>query len=255
MEAAEDAPVRGKRDPRDFALWKGWKSDSEPATASWPSPWGRGRPGWHIECSAMAGKYLGTAVRHPRRRRRPALPAPRERAGPVPRGRAPVRGVLDAQRLDHHRRREDEQVARQQPDHPRRCCSATAGSSCATTSWPRTTAPTSSSPSRPSTRPPPACAGSRRSWSGPGSTTTPGTATREQLPEAFVAAMDDDLGTPAAVAVVHETVREGNRLLAAAGTAATPGRPPSRCWRCSTCSGCTRTTPRGAAEPTRSPPV
>ena len=58
MEAAEDADPRGKRDPRDFALWKGHKAD-EPATASWPSPWGQGRPGWHIECSAMAGKYLG----------------------------------------------------------------------------------------------------------------------------------------------------------------------------------------------------
>jgi cysteinyl-tRNA synthetase len=60
MEAAEDADPRGKRDPRDFALWKGHK-DSEPETASWAAPWGRGRPGWHIECSAMAGKYLGEA--------------------------------------------------------------------------------------------------------------------------------------------------------------------------------------------------
>ena len=60
MEAAEDADPRGKHDPRDFALWKGHKSD-EPETASWPAPWGRGRPGWHIECSAMAGKYLGAA--------------------------------------------------------------------------------------------------------------------------------------------------------------------------------------------------
>ena len=60
MEAAEDADPRGKRDPRDFALWKGHK-ETEPDTASWPSPWGRGRPGWHIECSAMAGKYLGSA--------------------------------------------------------------------------------------------------------------------------------------------------------------------------------------------------
>ncbi|MDU7360392.1 MAG: cysteine--tRNA ligase [Propionibacteriaceae bacterium] len=58
MEAAADADPRGKRDPRDFALWKGHKA-GEPETASWPSPWGRGRPGWHIECSAMAGKYLG----------------------------------------------------------------------------------------------------------------------------------------------------------------------------------------------------
>ncbi len=58
MEAAADADPRGKRDPRDFALWKGRKAD-EPASASWPSPWGDGRPGWHIECSAMAARYLG----------------------------------------------------------------------------------------------------------------------------------------------------------------------------------------------------
>ncbi len=58
MVAAEDAALRGKRDPRDFALWKGHK-DGEPRTASWPAPWGRGRPGWHIACSAMVGKYLG----------------------------------------------------------------------------------------------------------------------------------------------------------------------------------------------------
>jgi cysteinyl-tRNA synthetase len=58
MEAAEEDP-RGKRDPGDFALWKGWKKESEPQTAAWPSPWGPGRPGWHIGCSAMALKYLG----------------------------------------------------------------------------------------------------------------------------------------------------------------------------------------------------
>ncbi|MEP6481990.1 MAG: cysteine--tRNA ligase [Rhodoglobus sp.] len=60
MEPATDADPRGKRDPRDFALWKGHKSD-EPASASWPSPWGAGRPGWHIECSAMSRRYLGAA--------------------------------------------------------------------------------------------------------------------------------------------------------------------------------------------------
>ena len=49
-----------KRDERDFALWKGRKPE-EPATASWPTPWGPGRPGWHLECSAMAGRYLGEA--------------------------------------------------------------------------------------------------------------------------------------------------------------------------------------------------
>jgi cysteinyl-tRNA synthetase len=59
MVAAADADPRGKRDPRDFALWKGAKAD-EPASASWPSEWGAGRPGWHIECSAMSARYLGT---------------------------------------------------------------------------------------------------------------------------------------------------------------------------------------------------
>jgi cysteinyl-tRNA synthetase len=44
-----------KRDPLDFALWKAAK----PGEPSWPSPWGDGRPGWHIECSAMSGRYLG----------------------------------------------------------------------------------------------------------------------------------------------------------------------------------------------------
>ncbi|MCA0295822.1 MAG: cysteine--tRNA ligase [Actinobacteria bacterium] len=58
MEAAEDSDPRGKRDPRDFALWKGYKA-GDPETAAWQTPWGRGRPGWHLECSAMAGKYLG----------------------------------------------------------------------------------------------------------------------------------------------------------------------------------------------------
>ena len=60
MEAAADGPARAKRSPQDFALWKGRKTD-EPESAAWPSPWGEGRPGWHIECSAMATKYLGEA--------------------------------------------------------------------------------------------------------------------------------------------------------------------------------------------------
>jgi len=59
MQDAPDADPRGKRDPRDFALWKGHKAD-EPETAGWDSPWGKGRPGWHLECSAMAAKYVGT---------------------------------------------------------------------------------------------------------------------------------------------------------------------------------------------------
>ncbi|NYF17550.1 cysteinyl-tRNA synthetase [Microbacterium sp. AK009] len=60
MEPAADADPRGKRDPRDFALWKGAKP-GEPESATWESPWGPGRPGWHIECSAMSRRYLGPA--------------------------------------------------------------------------------------------------------------------------------------------------------------------------------------------------
>ncbi len=60
LAASADAETRGKRDPRDFALWKGTKA-GEPASASWESPWGVGRPGWHIECSAMSRRYLGPA--------------------------------------------------------------------------------------------------------------------------------------------------------------------------------------------------
>lgn len=48
----------GKRHPADFALWKG----SKPGEPAWPSPWGPGRPGWHIECSAMAKKILGDSI-------------------------------------------------------------------------------------------------------------------------------------------------------------------------------------------------
>ena len=52
---SDDADLKYKKDPRDFALWKAAKK-GEP---SWPTPWGDGRPGWHIECSAMAHAYLG----------------------------------------------------------------------------------------------------------------------------------------------------------------------------------------------------
>ena len=62
LSGAAAGPGRGagaearKEDQRDFALWKANKPDED---TSWESPWGRGRPGWHIECSAMAEKYLG----------------------------------------------------------------------------------------------------------------------------------------------------------------------------------------------------
>jgi len=51
-----------KEDVRDFALWKAAKPEDEKSGAAWDSPWGRGRPGWHLECSAMAKRYLGDTL-------------------------------------------------------------------------------------------------------------------------------------------------------------------------------------------------
>jgi cysteinyl-tRNA synthetase len=55
LQSAADADETFKKDPRDFALWKAAKAGDP----SWPTPWGSGRPGWHLECSAMAHAYLG----------------------------------------------------------------------------------------------------------------------------------------------------------------------------------------------------
>jgi cysteinyl-tRNA synthetase len=55
LQPAADADETNKKDPRDFALWKAAKKGDP----SWPTPWGPGRPGWHLECSAMAHAYLG----------------------------------------------------------------------------------------------------------------------------------------------------------------------------------------------------
>jgi cysteinyl-tRNA synthetase len=62
MRAGERVAVdETKRDPLDFVLWKAAK-DEEPPEAKWPSPWGPGRPGWHIECSAMVMSLLGETI-------------------------------------------------------------------------------------------------------------------------------------------------------------------------------------------------
>src|ERR687893_611984 len=70
MRETEKGQIEDKKSPLDFALWKA----SKPGEPEWPSPWGPGRPGWHIECSAMVGKHLsdgadihggGTDIRFP----------------------------------------------------------------------------------------------------------------------------------------------------------------------------------------------
>jgi cysteinyl-tRNA synthetase len=210
MEAAEDADPRGKRDPRDFALWKGRKQ-SEPETASWPSPWGRGRPGWHIECSAMAGKYLGEAF--------------------------DIHGGGVDLRFPHH---ENEQAQSRAAGHP--FASYWMHNAWITTAGEKMSKSLGNSLTIPSVLErfrgielryylvaahyrshvefsfealEEAAVGFRRIESFLERTAS----SREggwfaYVPKAFTDAMNDDLGTPAAVAVIHETVREGNRLFA-----------------------------------------
>jgi cysteinyl-tRNA synthetase len=210
MEPAEDADPRGKRDPRDFALWKGWKKALEPETAAWPSPYGPGRPGWHIECSAMAAKYLGPAfdihgggvdLRFPHHENEMAqsraagqqfasywlhnawITTAGEKMSKslgnsllIPSVLERVRGIeLRYYMVSAHYRSHVEFSFEALDDAAaafRRIESFLDRAKQHVTGW--------------------------ASW----------------LPPAFAEAMDDDLGTPAAVAVIHETVREGNRLIA-----------------------------------------
>jgi cysteinyl-tRNA synthetase len=211
MEAAADADPRGKRDPRDFALWKGRKV-SEPETASWPSPWGLGRPGWHIECSAMAGKYLGPAF---------------DFHG----------GGLDL-RFPHH---ENEQAQSRAAGRP--FASYWLHNAWITTSGEKMSKSLGNSLVIPEVLKQvrgielryylvaahyrshvefsfealaEAAAGFQRIEG----FLERAASVAEEIPADgmpcadFVNAMDDDLGTPAAVAALHETVREGNKLLA-----------------------------------------
>ena len=203
MEAAGDADPRGKRDPRDFALWKGRK-DSEPTTASWASPWGRGRPGWHVECSAMAGKYLGEAF--------------------------DIHGGGVDLRFPHH---ENEQAQSRAAGHA--FAAYWMHNAWITTSGEKMSKSLGNSLLVPavlervrgielryymvaahyrstvefSFEALEEAASAFRRVEGFLDRVDAGAG---ELPAAFVEAMDDDLGTPAAVAVLHDTVREGNRL-------------------------------------------
>ena len=225
MEAAEDADLRGKRDPRDFALWKGWKKESEPETAAWPSPWGRGRPGWHIECSAMAGKYLGPAF--------------------------DIHGGGVDLRFPHH---ENEQAQSRAAGRP--FASYWMHNAWITTAGEKMSKSLGNSLTIPAVLQKyrgielryylvaahyrshvefsfealdEAAAGFRRiehfldrAADVLGEIGTGGIACAD-----FVNAMNDDLGTPAAVAAIHEVVREGNKLLGAGDSPALRGNAAS----------------------------
>ncbi|MCW2678170.1 MAG: cysS [Modestobacter sp.] len=215
--AADTETDDRKRDPRDFALWKGTKP-GEPDTASWATPWGRGRPGWHLECSAMAEKYLGPEfdlhgggldLRFPHHENERAQS---QAAGDgfarywLHNGWVTMGGEKMSKSLGNTAL-VDEVVQRVRPvelryylvaPHYRSTIEFTEGALAEAgaayrrlESFVRKAAERGGSAGR---------AGSP--------------AGESPLPEAFTAALDDDLGTPAAVAVVHEAVTRGNTALA-----------------------------------------
>ncbi|MCY7399492.1 MAG: cysteine--tRNA ligase [Nocardioides sp.] len=225
MEPAGDADPRGKRDPRDFALWKGRTLESEPATAAWPSPWGPGRPGWHIECSAMAGKYLGPAF--------------------------DIHGGGVDLRFPHH---ENEQAQSRAAGRP--FASYWLHNAWITTAGEKMSKSLGNSLLVPSVlervrgielRYYMVAAHYRShvefSFAALDDAATAFRRVEHFLDRAaavlgeepaggmfcadFVAAMDDDLGTPAAVAAIHDVVREGNKLLVEGASAALRGNAAS----------------------------
>jgi cysteinyl-tRNA synthetase len=219
MEAAADAdPNARKRSPQDFALWKGSKP-GEPATASWPTPWGRGRPGWHLECSAMATRYLGAEfdihgggmdLRFPHHENE--LAQSRSAGDGFARywlhnGLVTAAGAKMSKSLGN---------------------GLTIGALVADGVRPVViryllTAPhfRSNQEVGPQTMAESAAAYERiegfvlRAAQRLGETEADlGDVRRASVPAAFAAAMDDDLGVPAALAVLHDTVRDGNKALA-----------------------------------------
>ena len=102
--ARVDVDEYDKDNARDFALWKAPK----PGEAFWETEIGPGRPGWHIECSTHVDEVPGRELRHPSRRRRPHLPAPRKRDCAIGGDdRQTLRAFLGACALPAGRRRED----------------------------------------------------------------------------------------------------------------------------------------------------
>jgi cysteinyl-tRNA synthetase len=200
-----------KRDPRDFALWKAHKP-GEPDTASWPTPWGRGRPGWHLECSAMAGRYLGSDfdihgggldLRFPHHENEQAQS---RAAGDgfarywLHNGWVTLGGEKMSKSLGNTAL-VDEVVRRVRPVELRYYLVAPHYRSAVEFTDAALTE---------------AAAAYRRieSFVHRAAERVGADAGSPVLCADFTVAMDDDLGTPAAVAAIHETVREGNTALA-----------------------------------------
>ncbi len=212
MEAAADADPRGKRNPQDFALWKGAKPD-EPADATWNSPWGAGRPGWHIECSAMARRYLGAEfdihgggldLRFPHHENELAQSTA---AGDgfarywVHNGLVNVDGQKMSKSLGNFTLAADV-LAEHDPLVVRYALAAAhyrSSLDLSDSSWAEAEA----------------ALGRIRTFLERGQRlANPGISEwREGLPTEFVEAMDDDLAVPRALAAIHSSIRSGNALL------------------------------------------
>jgi cysteinyl-tRNA synthetase len=208
-----------KRDPRDFALWKGAKRE-EPATAAWPSPWGPGRPGWHLECSAMAHRYLGAEfdihgggldLRFPHHENEQAQSRAAgdgfarfwlHNAWVVQGGEKMSKSLGNTMSVEALTRRVSPAVVRYllAVPHYRSHIEVAEGSlDEARAAYERIEGFVT------------------RAAGVSGAVREPDSAALASfvgLPAPFVAALDDDLGTSAAMAVVHDTVRAGNTALA-----------------------------------------
>ena len=211
LEPAADTDTdERKRDPRDFALWKAHKP-GEPETASWDTPWGPGRPGWHLECSAMAGKYLGEAFdihgggldlrfpHHENERAQSCSAGDRYAQYWMHNSWVTLGGEKMSKSLGNTAL-VDEVVTRVRPVELRYYLVAP--------HYRSTIEFTDAALDE-------AAAGYRRIESFvKRAVERVGSTGGTTLPDAFRAAMDDDLGTPAAIAVVHDAVRDGNTALA-----------------------------------------
>jgi len=207
--------VAGKRDPRDFALWKSPKP-GEPHDAAWPTPFGRGRPGWHLECSAMSRRYLGSRfdihgggrdLRFPHHENELAQSraAGDEFAGLwMHVGLLNVDGTKMSKSLGNFLLAADV-LASTEPVILR--YALTAAHYRSTLEWNADTLPDAEATWA-------RIAGFVQRATERVGTVDDAEVAAAELPEAFVAALDDDLNVPAALAVVHEHVRLGNVALA-----------------------------------------
>jgi len=227
MRAAADTDDDdAKHDPRDFALWKGAK----PGEPAWPTPWGPGRPGWHLECSAMSTKYLGPTFdihgggldlvfpHHENEQAQSHAAGDGFARYWLHNGLVRIGGEKMSKSLGNSLL-VDAMITRVRPVELRYYLGqahyrsevdySEAALAEAATAYRRLEGFVTRS---------------AELLAGDGATSDFATGGSSSLPAAFNAAMDDDLGVPQALAIVHDHVREGNAALAAGDAAGTAKR-------------------------------